>query len=992
MKNFYILIYFLFSSYFILANPERGQWTQYIYTDGISSNYVFDIEKDGQDRIWVGTQNGVTLIDGQKIFKFNSDHGLPSSDILQVKSYKEQLYVVASNKGIYKFENGHFQKSKIVQGNQVYTMEKIGENIFVSTNLENVIFNGDDVSFMGNGFPNSKIVDAFLYQGKEWYVTSDKIIESTQNGFSANKFNFPNKRTKIQAFLIDGDARYIGTDRGLFIQKKYNDKIELIDKANVLCISKSKMGLILIGAKKGVYYLKDSQLKEYVLGGGIHKANIKSPVRDIEVISSNEIWLSTFGMGIYLQDPGTFKSYSTDDGLNSKGMIYDIDVFNNQLFIASKNGLFIYRDDKIIKHLTIKDGLPSNTILDLEINSRGDIWLATANGLSKYSNSKFKNYSRKDGLPSKLITTVHIDKNDENIVWSGSENSGLTRYENNKFVTYSMKDGLPSNTIRDIIQSNDGEIFIACYNSGLSKFNGQKFELFEQGLDDKRVVKLEVGLDNKIWAATESAGIGIFENDIFTMVKDSDGLAHNEMFSLYFDGDRMWASTFGGGVSCFTDGSWITLRESDGLPSNTIGAISSTKEGRIVFGSDNGLSILSIDNSKFQLNVDKILTPQSDFIYNADINISGIVNDRFFINLNPIIYNPTKAKIGYRTRILTKEKNEVEEWSDVNFSSQISFIPKEIGDYVLEIQAVENRIRFSTIATIPFEIRRIWYIDPKTAIPFWGGLFLLIGFSVITYLNYLKKSKEAQNLRDAEIERKDAEMEEAREFQQGLLPTEMPESDEFEMIGFQKTATEVGGDFFDFMQKNDGSWIAICGDATGHGLTSGNVVSITKTALSSLVEYNPVPILDSLNKTLLKMNIGLNRMCLNIAHLGKNTIKFSSAGMPPAYFYSVKKGELEEVMVGALPLGSFKDAMHMEQEILFKDKGDIFIMMSDGLPEAENSDNEMIGYDRTEEKIRSLVDKPVKDIKDGLVELCNNWLDIGTELKDDMTFVIIKKK
>ena len=148
------------------------------------------------------------------------------------------------------------------------------------------------------------------------------------------------------------------------------------------------------------------------------------------------------------------------------------------------------------------------------------------------------------------------------------------------------------------------------------------------------------------------------------------------------------------------------------------------------------------------------------------------------------------------------------------------------------------------------------------------------------------------------------------------------------MVGFQKTATEVGGDFFDFMQKEDGKWIAICGDATGHGLTSGNVVSITKTAMSSLVEEDPVPTLDSLNTTLLKMNIGLNRMCLNIANIGKDSIRFSSAGMPPAYYFSAEKGELEEILVGALPLGSFKGAVHMEQEIKFKDKGDILVMLS----------------------------------------------------------------
>ena len=52
----------------------------------------------------------------------------------------------------------------------------------------------------------------------------------------------------------------------------------------------------------------------------------------------------------------------------------------------------------------------------------------------------------------------------------------------------------------------------------------------------------------------------------------------------------------------------------------------------------------------------------------------------------------------------------------------------------------------------------------------------------------------------------------------------------------------------------------------------------------------------------------------------------------------------------------------------------------------------MVGYEQTEERIRSMVSKSAEEIKDGLVELCDTWLEGFAELKDDMTFVIIKKK
>ena len=70
----------------------------------------------------------------------------------------------------------------------------------------------------------------------------------------------------------------------------------------------------------------------------------------------------------------------------------------------------------------------------------------------------------------------------------------------------------------------------------------------------------------------------------------------------------------------------------------------------------------------------------------------------------------------------------------------------------------------------------------------------------------------------------------------------------------------------------------------------------------------------------------------------------------------------------------------------------MLVMMSDGLPEAENINNEMVGYERTLDKINSIAHKSVEEIKNGLVDFCNDWLAGNAELKDDMTFVIIKKK
>ena len=994
MKKYYIYPTIIFCISMLFSDPSQGQWKRFIYTDGISSNYIFDVEKDNRDRIWIGTQNGITLIDGTKFKKYGAADGLPAADIIKVIEIKNKIYAATSTKGIYVLGSDDlFLKTSIVKGSSLYTMEKVGDDVFISTNLENVLFDGDNVSFMDRGFPNAKIRDVYTNEEQSWFVSDDKLISKNGGKFTSEKIQFSSTKTKIQSFISDGGVDYFGTNQGLF-SRADGGQIKLLKKINVNTMEMTDEEIILLGAKKGLHYLKEGKVKKYAPNLKDEKLINKTAIRDIKYINNNEIWYATFGMGIYLHDLGTFKNFGVSEGMNVSGMVFDMVTWKDLVYVATRNGLFIYSDNKIKKHYTKNDGLPSNIILDLDLDTSGNLFMATSAGLSKLSRGKIVNYSKKDGLPAKLVTAVHVDKSKKGVIWLGSESSGLTRFDKKGFYTFAVQDGLPSNSIRDINQSENGDLVIACYNAGVAGYNGKSFKLFNDGLDDKRVIIITNGPNNTIWAGTESAGIGVLENNKFKMIRDSDGLGHNEIFSLFYDGKDMWAGTFGGGVSCLSDDIWFTMRVTDGLNSNTIGAITKSKSGKIILGGNNGLSIFSRSNTSFDVGFSSIITPKSEISnpISFDTPLSGIVLDRFYVNANPLVYNPSISDIRYRTRVVEKGATEASDWSEIQLSPQISYVPSSVGDYVFQVQAIDNRVLTSNISQIPFSIGRVWYLDPKTAIPFWGGILLLIGFSIVNYINYLKKSKEAKELREAEIARQQAEMEEAREFQQAMLPNEMPITDEYELVGFQQTATEVGGDFFDFMQKEDGRWVAICGDATGHGLTSGNVVSITKTAMSSLVEEAPVPTLDSLNTTLLKMNIGLNRMCLNIANLGKDSIRFSSAGMPPAYYYNAEKGELEEILVGALPLGSLPGAMHMEQEIAFKNSGDILVMMSDGLPEAENDKDEMVGYERTLDRIKSLSTKSAEEIKDGLVELCNTWLSDTAELKDDMTFVIIKKK
>ena len=186
----------------IYADPSGGQWKQFVYTDGLSSDYIFDVEKDADDRLWIGTQNGITLIDGHNIIKYGADSGLPAANIIKVISVDGTTYAATSGQGIYVFNGEAFDRSQIIKGSDVYTMTKIDGDIFISTNLENITFDGTDVSFMGKGFPNTKVRNVFSDGVQNWFVADDRIINKSANGFVTEKIKFwSNFILKNQLFL-----------------------------------------------------------------------------------------------------------------------------------------------------------------------------------------------------------------------------------------------------------------------------------------------------------------------------------------------------------------------------------------------------------------------------------------------------------------------------------------------------------------------------------------------------------------------------------------------------------------------------------------------------------------------------------------------------------------------------------------------------------------------------------------------------------------------
>lgn len=250
---------------------------------------------------------------------------------------------------------------------------------------------------------------------------------------------------------------------------------------------------------------------------------------------------------------------------------------------------------------------------------------------------------------------------------------------------------------------------------------------------------------------------------------------------------------------------------------------------------------------------------------------------------------------------------------------------------------------------------------------------------------------------DLENRRKSEELEQARQIQLLMLPTAPPLLPHLEIAACQKTASEVGGDYYDFFPRGDGKLFIAIGDATGHGVSSGLMVAMTKASLLATEETEPTTAVKKINRVLTRIDLGrqlnMSLMLLEISPIqnGRVMVRASGGGIPPIYI--LRPGGLaEEVMISGLPLGVTEQTYYTLTEFTLK-PGEVILLMSDGLPETFNSRRELLGFKQLKQALQhfDVACLTPEQILERVSTISDEWAD-GYALQDDVTLVALKVK
>jgi serine phosphatase RsbU (regulator of sigma subunit) len=586
-------------------------------------------------------------------------------------------------------------------------------------------------------------------------------------------------------------------------------------------------------------------------------------------------------------------------------------------------------------------------------------------------------------LPLEQVNFLQFSHKYENILWIGSEDNGLFKYDldEKSFVQYMDSSNItsPLNDVEFILEAQDGTLWF-CTDNGLGK------------LDDK--------------------------HESITYFTVTDGLANNVVTAIQEDNyGHLWISSAAGLTKMLTEQTggietFINIDIKDGLQGYLFSRGTwKSNDGELFFGGSQGFnsfypgkvnqSLPKIAFSDFKISDQSVSLMGEDSPLAKNINVTDQITlshdqNNIAFEFAAIHYSrPERNKIAYKLEGFHRD------WMR-NDRRYASFTNLEPGEYLFRIKAANgDGIWNEDERTIAITISSPWWSTTLAYIIY--GIVFVLGVISLDRMQkrrllakakqrlVIKESEMRAQLAEAENERKSKELEEARQLQLSMLPKELPQLPNLDIAVYMKTATEVGGDYYDFHVGMDGTLTVVVGDATGHGLKAGTMVTAAKSLFNSHAS-NPDILFtfNEITRCIKQMQIHMLSMCLTILKIRGKDIILSAAGMPPTLIYRKSEMAVEEIVLKGMPLGAVNDFPYQLKETTIN-TGDTILLQSDGLPELFNDKKEMFSYERAVQEFSKVAHKSPEEIIEELKTAGSNWVD-GGEPDDDVTFVVIKVK
>lgn len=247
--------------------------------------------------------------------------------------------------------------------------------------------------------------------------------------------------------------------------------------------------------------------------------------------------------------------------------------------------------------------------------------------------------------------------------------------------------------------------------------------------------------------------------------------------------------------------------------------------------------------------------------------------------------------------------------------------------------------------------------------------------------------------RIVEQERVTRDLELAGEVQKRLFPQPWRGDTTLQMVGTSIPARGVGGDCYDFLDLGDRQVGVALADVAGKGIAAALVTSVVQATLRSLADQNGRSLSDLASKMnrLLHRSTGVNSYATFFyAQFDEESrrLRYVNAGHNPPFLLRAAESSIEELATGGMIIGMFAQASYQEASVQLA-PGDVLLLFSDGVSEANDPQENEFGEERLKELLRRTAHLPVKEMAAAILQELKNWMADAAQF-DDVTFVVMK--
>ena len=711
--------------------------------NSIANNYIVDIIEDKNGYIWVSTIGGLSRInpDKDEIKNYYSKEysgKLSNSNLWLILCTKDNRLIASTIDGLNVYDKNKDKFTRILYkegelpSQYIYSLEEdINGHIWVGTDNGLVELDKDlnIVKSYQDAIGDSDVYNVYDdSKGNIWVCTLDNglfkinLDDNSVENYKNNNSKISIPSNNVRDIISDSEGKlWIATDKGLctfdyereeFItyNKKSYQSNSLIDD-EIFCLLKDSSGLIWIGTYSGISRFNPNS----------NFTHFKSDPYDNNSISGNVIhgiyedddktlWIGTNESGVNIINGESIKHLNKENSNIVSDLIEDITGFKNYIFIGTNEGLSVLvKNDKTAKNYTItnyttKDGLPSNKIRSLFIDSKGYLWIGTNKGLAI------------------------LDTNNNKII----------------DITYILDEmGVSDKFIRAVYEDSKGNYYIGCFlEGGLIKINPntKEYKIYkniendDSSISNNSIRYINEDLYGNILVGT-SHGINILNlsTDKFNHYTEKDGLINNTIYGILVDKNNgIWMSTNAGISKLSTeDATFKNFTITDGLQSNEFNgrACFKSKDGNMYFGGINGFNVFNSQDIELSTFEPKVIF--DNFEINGT-NKKDISNIKFKSNENNIKINlfTNDYKNTKTTQYYYKLEGLENEWNMTN-SNSLVFVNLGSGDYTLKIKTITQHGVMSDESSVHFTINPpIWRSNYAICI-----YLILIIISILRYMH-----------------------------------------------------------------------------------------------------------------------------------------------------------------------------------------------------------------------------------------------------------------